>query len=499
MDPVTDAIAAEEISIWTPELEAAVERAYQRLAEQGITHPERASWSEFSNLRRLIARGRTLVKRGTQAYSTYLIGKQLLKSFDSARKGARYTMKSWRKRAADFGQFERRVKRKVLRSLGKKYRTTSKKKKSSSNYGGYRQGGGMRAATSRFRRFRRVKKPMNMLKYVRERAGDVVGSECCWLGVNGSMGYDNLIHLVAASLSRAMLAKAGFQPNDFEDVIDMEQKQAGSSLQLVLRYRGLAPSTGDDALTTSVVSFGTGATSTFEAFVAAVRDSLKSKIASGWQPYEFMIWNPTTQVTFVPNTDLEDAKLKLSFTNVITIQNHTTAPGGSSDSHDIAAQTLKGKIYKFNHAAPRLRKEIHKTAEYDAFGDEVTDVPKEIAVGSSGDHHLRHPQAARAYFTNCAGVADVALPPGDAKKVVQKFTYSGKFINFMNKSILRSTSSVYPATHAIGSNYWFAFERVNRHGTTNVNIAYNVECHQSGHLQLVHKRPNLVKYDVGGD
>ena len=424
--------------------------------------------------------------------------KRIRGSQSSARK---HKMKSIRKRLADFGQLERKIKRQALRDLGYKYRAKRPPKAAPMKAPGPLMGYGRK----KFRKLRRAKTGVSKyFKHKADRRGSVTGSESVWLNVQGNAGYKEYLAAFADAFVRAVLARVQCHPSDVGENLSIGNVPNTSEVRIYVYYKGVRPDTGDHStdVTDAVIIQHPNFTPsrTFEAVSDNMRNNLLAKIDDGYFPHEYSVYDETLGSYIIPVTGMDTSKVEMYVTSIITIQNQTLASGGT-DTHDrlnIEAQSLKGKLYSFNNAAAEIREDLHANeAVFDKFHDELVDGGvQDFNVSNTTDHEaLRHPMRPAVLFNNCRGVSDISLGPGAVKRQVLTLKYSGTLLGLWNK-LLHRNSTTYQRRRAWGKALWFCFERTIRNGAVSATIAYNVEQHISSYVQLRNKRKALVRYDL---
>lgn len=500
----------------TPELEAAVERAYQRLAEQGFTHPERSSWNEFSNLRRLISRGRTVFKRGTQAYSTYIMGKQLLKSFDSARKASQSTMKSVRKRLADFGQFERKVKRQALRDLGFKYRTKrpaakpppAKKKKRKILV--LKNMTPPFAVASHATRFRKGKRPNISDKFVKRHFDDYGAIErdhSLWIGFQTHGSRERIMQIASEALLRALLSRVDFYPT----VYDQTFANNGTIQKLVITWRHTNADTGGVVNTNKTYTL---AAATFEAVAAAIRADWYADDDTVYQgcPVRAVFYrNDYSDPGVILDRavreveDLDRMKLKLFAKQVVRVQNLSPNDAGTAELDVNGTNPIQGKIYEFT-TPPKVREKLREVhGGVSKFADHLDPVGV-LYLGNitetGVDGILGHPPPAGGLFTNCRKVANIRVAAGAQKYKTTLYKFEGTVEEFGQQFRVRIFAGAGGGdlmNHAYkkhgGGVFWMGLEQSFRQGSDKVKIGFNRELSLMGRAEFAKTRPMLRHYE----
>jgi hypothetical protein len=525
MDPVTDtAIAvslAEEFeaplgyvtylleSKTAEEAAAILARGNQLISEgEEVAEGSFHSWwrDGINPTLRQMGRAAKYAERSIYAYLGYKGAKGSLSAAQGMAKSNRI-----RKALADFGQFERRIKKKVKRDLG--LSSTKKKKarklpnKSRPNTGIAR---GMRYARTNFKKVKRIKKtsPSKYVKQKYDNAGSVSAESAVWLNVHGNGGANKFHKGMAFAICRAILARHGFHPRTMADPVRITGVNNSSLCRLQIKTKGVLPATGVDSTSNTIVVLmpGDGTTRSFQEVATELETYLTTEWVLGRYMYAYDLKDQTTGIFVQTETVIEDSILDIYTTAIISIQNQTLAASGSdtADRNNIHAQTLKGKQYMFNNAAAVVHEELEDPfgsiqSAVQQFQDEWVVDGVQTLQGQDGSGNLiKHPQRPGALFKNCKGEANLILAPGQSKKVTMSLKFKGTLKAFQQKYLLRERTQnilgVAPRG-GWGKSTWFCFERANRSGSAMPLIAYNVEFHNGAHLTLKQERHSLVVYD----
>lgn len=470
---------------------AATEHAIQEAARDAAQVPRYWDGPDFNfkDVLPFVKRVHRLAQVTMTAYTTKLIGQRAVRAFNSARKAPAAIMKSWRKRAADFGQWERRVKRRVFRSLGKKYRTNNKKvplgKRKLTGY-----------AMNRGVRFRRGRRPRMQTKSscrVYDDSFTVASTGgCSWVGLHGNGGMERMYESVADSMVRALFHASGGQIQSSEQTLVSDAYlpacDTTDTINLVIDMEGLQPGDGDVATGTSTHLGPYNITGkSLTTLGDEIGTDLKAKSQQGLYPYRMTLTN-VNKVFLIKEIDLSQSTLSFYCKRVVDIQNQTAAhTGATTDANDIHAVTLQGKIYRFNHDVAEMHERVAtESTIFEKFRD--ADEPDGIvtAAATLTDHHLvRHPPAPRALFRNCVSVSNVRLGPGQSKHFIATLKFSGKIRTFFQKQLHRSGTSV---TESATSRSWGKYTLVGVEPqirtSTLTDIACNVESHVYTFLKI---------------
>jgi DNA-nicking Smr family endonuclease len=492
MDPVSDTILASEAEA---ALEAAVERAYQRLAEEGFTG---ASRSEFSYLRSLLSRVKPLIKRGTTAYATYTAGREMLKSFNSARKSASSTMKSWRKRAADFGQWERRVKRKITRQLGRDYRTLTGKKKATAPKRQWRK---TPAFPAKFgTRFRKSVKPRKSAKYVKRHYDDygiITRDHALYAGFQKHGSQNRVCDIVAEALVRAIIASVHIYPRSYDEPVVEDFTGTEDMYEtMTILWRRIDEQSGVSSEAQEEYSMK----QTFEALSQAVGAHITAKLQDGYFPHEAFIYASDVGGTGNKRlakrlTSLEDGRLEVIVKQTIRLQNLSPNDANTTALDVTGTNPIQGKIYEFS-TQPLLQGQLEvahaNLARFQVHAQSETGVVyMDNGIAETGvDGILGHPPPAGDLFKNCRGVANVRIDAGHNKYKTTTYKFAGNLLAFAK----RFTDMPY-ARHLGGGVVWFGFEQAFRSGIDEVKLGFNRELGMNARYSFARKPTMLKHYD----
>jgi hypothetical protein len=134
---------------------------------------------------------------------------------------------------------------------------------------------------------------------------------------------------------------------------------------------------------------------------------------------------------------LADTMIDLKFAQKIMFVNRTLAEGGGTQGEftdRLGTNPLKGKLYQFNHSAPRLNDHVDVS---DAFrlaiqGDTADGIDK-INLNASADTHLSHPLSAKFWLKNCAKETDIMLQPGATKSLSTVHAIKGRLSTLIER------------------------------------------------------------------
>jgi hypothetical protein len=120
---------------------------------------------------------------------------------------------------------------------------------------------------------------------------------------------------------------------------------------------------------------------------------------------------------------LADTMIEMKFTQRTMFVNRTPAEGGGTNgafTDRLGTNPLKGMLYQFNHAAPRILDHVDMT---DALrtsiqSDPVDGIDKYTSVSAADiltNAHLAHPLSAKFWLKNCSKQTTISMQPGQTK------------------------------------------------------------------------------------
>jgi hypothetical protein len=132
-----------------------------------------------------------------------------------------------------------------------------------------------------------------------------------------------------------------------------------------------------------------------------------------------------------------DSMIDLKFLQKISFVNRTLAEGGGAPGEftdRLGINPLKGKLYQFNHAAPRLTDHVDVS---DAFklsieADTVDGIDK-ITSGLTADSHLSHPLSSKFWLKNCTKETNIMLQPGETKSLSTVHAFKGRLSTLIER------------------------------------------------------------------
>ena len=190
----------------------------------------------------------------------------------------------------------------------------------------------------------------------------------------------------------------------------------------------------------------------------------------GYFPYQYsMISNVGTvasasKISIITSFDhLGDTSIDLRFSQKTMFVNRTLAEGGSTAGQNLdrlGTNPLKGKLYQFNNAAPRVLDHVDMSAALKTSiqSDPLTGMDKYMST-SADDSHLAHPLSSKFWLKNCVKESNILLQPGQTKSHSTLYTIKGRLSTIIER--------VYFAGYdkgTFGQSSLFMFDMVHKSG-----------------------------------
>mgnify|MGYP006124281527 CR=1 FL=1 len=134
---------------------------------------------------------------------------------------------------------------------------------------------------------------------------------------------------------------------------------------------------------------------------------------------------------------LGETMIDLVFKQTTSFVNRTLAEGGSAAGQDLdrlGTNPLKGKLYQFNNAAPRILDHVDMTAALRSSiqSDPGTGMDKYTSTDAA-DSHLAHPLSAKFWLKNCSKESSIMLQPGQTKSHSTVYKVKGKISTLIER------------------------------------------------------------------
>lgn len=265
----------------------------------------------------------------------------------------------------------------------------------------------------------------------------------------------------------------------------------------------------DDSNVQRQTTFPVVATTTIRSLAYDLASQITTDWRDGYEP--FMLGNFMTS-TSVPQSImfLNNMVVKASCTNVITVQNQSTADdsaAGETEGNttvDITANPLKGKLFFFKHIGPEIGSGWKASRTDGTSTDDMWGVYKLLRPSVGTLYNITAPTDAATgcwvtvpkadYFKNCSGVKDVGMEPGTQKVYKIRFKFKGPLTNYLraeNSNFGTELSHAYKK--GMGQSVFLVLEKRLRQSATNVKLAYQVDTYIRTD---VYKRKQYMTYHV---
>lgn len=202
---------------------------------------------------------------------------------------------------------------------------------------------------------------------------------------------------------------------------------------------------GASTYTSSTIDISTTVAQTPEAFAGRIRNEIRAQAILGFYCHSYRCIDFDNSA-YYRRDDFGDDIVTLYFTtkarlqNVTPTDNHNAAANGIPSSvNDVAANPLMGRIFDFQHGAPRLKDEYERMQSTVPGHAEIAKVSvcdnttqqinvgalREDATGSDPGRlarTFRQPPNGAAVFKNVIGAKNVSMPPGGYQTIMRTQT-----------------------------------------------------------------------------
>jgi len=356
-------------------------------------------------------------------------------------------------------------------------------------------------------KFKRMKKNKNTIEsrclsqgYHKtiEQYGGINDPDCCHI-VHSTAHVNEMCYTIASAATRKLLTKAGLKITNLHNTMDISDPIAGANpvpnsvgLKFVLTSRS---PTGVPANIEYVSVASQSFSGLMNSWGTLFGNKLIDYIRKTTQDIPYRIAVYTLDVGAVSSfyrlgaeMFLEDTTIELYMHSSLTVQNRTKAALDSEGVIEllnidrIDAQPLKGFIYEFNHADPRVR---HGGAAIGSTAEPFTNQFFNL-IASGGINLIRGASFEPAqeplspkYFANCTKSTNCSLQPGELKKLAFKFDIKMTFVNLMKRLTSATWFTIGTQTFysgLFGKSQMISLEELLRTPTTNkITLAYERE------------------------
>jgi hypothetical protein len=157
-----------------------------------------------------------------------------------------------------------------------------------------------------------------------------------------------------------------------------------------------------------------------------------------------------------------DTLIDLKFSQKIMFRNDTPADGGGTTGAQLdrlGINPLKGKLWSFNHFAPRLLDHMDTTPYMKQMLeiDLGTAGIQKIVSTDANDSHLFHPLEAKYWLKNCVKESNIYLAPGASKSHATSHSIKGKLSSIIERFYFSGFDK-----GTFGSSTMFMFDMVHK-------------------------------------
>jgi hypothetical protein len=295
------------------------------------------------------------------------------------------------------------------------------------------------------------KKQMKLTKVLREgynlvyeQHGSVLDSDCVYIQ-HSNFRPTKISLVLTGALFRKLFRKAGIEIDNMDTELPLVDHGNSDGFKIIFTVKNPLDGTytSTEYLIEDNKTFGQIVTQ--QTSTGLMRNYIEEycKNTNSKEPYRLSLYQSdrnglSTNWRLASDLNLENEKIHISMKSRMTIQNRTLgsgAPAADAVDNRVDNQPLKGLIYEFKNADPRLRSSqlkgtgvtdnrdyLYNTADFDrgvrTYGG--TQIP-----GPNG-LIMREPPAAKIW-KNISGVSSVSLEPGMMKSV----SISSQYENYM--------------------------------------------------------------------
>ena len=414
---------------------------------------------------------------------------------ESMWEAGKWAARKTRKRRADWGQTQRKMRRTIKDFFTGSGRRGVRRVKAPPKRSAFKPTGPVRATFGK--KFRKGKKPKVNSKFTKRHFDDFGTAErdhTLYAGFQTHGSMSRVCNIYAEALVRYLLSTIGIRPATYDEIVCTNYTGTEHDVldHLYFGFKSIDDQTGADSETNATI---TVIGETFESICDSLATSIESKLASGQYPTYARFYKQIggTNIMMKELRDLEGGKLTVYVKQVIRIQNLTPNDAGGTDMDVTGTNPIQGKIYDFT-TTPLLRPSVQAAhPDLDTFQDHRLDTGVNLladssATGSGGV--LGHPPNAAELFTNCRKVASVRISAGANKYKTTLYSFKGSLVDFMKRFKYGDKE------RALGGGItYLGFENAFRSGQDKVKIAFNRELSMSAHYQVLRKKPMLRHYE----
>ena len=382
-----------------------------------------------------------------------------------------------------------------VKNRGTQTQTPSKRKRS--QFAGASSG----SYKGRFAKPKRIKQTIEQMCLSQgthttvEQYGTLADPDCVFL--THSSGYINEIcRSLAYTLMRKIMTKAGFKITNYFAEVAATNPLAGNNppensdgLRFVFTTKNAITSSYNNYTydTVNNQSFNDIAVA-FIDLQNRIIDYVRNNLSE--EPYKLAVYRRdfttlTTHWNLAAEMFLEDCKTQIYVTSSLSVQNRTKAAlngeGTSAEQNQtdrVDSQPVKGYLYEFAHADPRVRHNgpsvsaaLLANNEFNYMDDNGLKLIRGATYQGATEPFVPK------YFANVTKATKILLQPGDIKKTVFTVKFSGKMTNVIKSLAVKQWISITADFSGMkGKCQMIALEELLRTPSTNlITLAYERE------------------------
>jgi hypothetical protein len=302
---------------------------------------------------------------------------------------------------------------------------------------------------------------------------------------------------IYSAMMRKIMSKAGFKMSGLfnevavsNPIIGTNPAENSSGLRFIysVKLQGFGTVTNVLYDTVDNQNFG-DILNSFGQFKNHIWDYLRGEQGGGTreatEPFKLAVYTKdvnagTDQWRLGAEMYLEDLSIQLDVSSTLTIQNRTKAADATTDlsTDRVDSQPLKGYIYEFKHADPRVRfsgPEIAAGTNSNQMFNRMN--TNGLALIRGNQFNPATEPLDPKYFANLSKATKITIQPGEMKKTFFTYRFSGKITNLLKKmQVTRYLSGPNIFTGMIGKCQFIALEELMRTPSTNlIQVAYERE------------------------
>lgn len=284
---------------------------------------------------------------------------------------------------------------------------------------------------------------------------------------------------------RKLFYKAGHHIHNRNETLPLLSQTVSTGFKIVVTHINPGSATvtvsneyvilAAESLTDVVQNFATFTTQ-IDADLNNTSESVPARIVLYQHDYDDQ--GPTAYWRLASSINMKTEYIIMHCTSLLKIQNRTagdTAATGNLDVDRTDMQPLKGRIYQFSSADPRLKNPHARGADTSSILQGCSDVGVRLLRGADFGNDAYQNLPDTNIYSNCTKSVDVIMQPADMRQTAVTHVYKGLFHNVFKKMNMEFLSTTI-ATGVHGKAQVLAFEeKIRTAGTNNITIQYERE------------------------